>query len=250
MRSLISALLFLPVALFADYRPVPVTERYPLSQMQYQGTISVADPGQTDEALKAPMHFALVKLPNGEVYRLKTLDTLGKHYGRIIRIEPERLYIAEILPSCREPREWIVRMNYINSPATLFNPEYRMRTAECLDEGDIVVTDKSLDCAEGYCGIQFTLHNRLHHPVDVRYSIYASLDTKSENGSESSTNSSACDGVQRLGAKQRVTLKKFVKTQSRLNSVTISPDFGKDLPRDRCLGSKNQVSGIEVRFQR
>ena len=216
-------------------------ERYPLSEMQYQGSISAADPGQMDGAINAPVVYALVKLPNGEIYRLKLLETLGKHYGQLIRIEPERLYIAEILPSCQETSEWKVRMNYLDSPATLSNPEYRVRTTDCIDKDDIVVMEENLNCTENYCAIQFTLHNQLHHPVDVDYSINTSFSTKSVKGIETSTNSNACDGVQQIGAKQRITLKKYIKTQSSQNTVSISTGFstGQAPSRNRCLDSKD-----------
>lgn len=212
---LTTALLCYPLLLVARTYPLSATETYPLEEMQYQGTITVEPDAPNGKAIV----FALVKLPNGEIYRLHLGDKLGKNYGEIINIEPERLYVAEILPTCQEAGEWKMRMNYLKSQSSPVNPRYPLRTERCITQDDVAVKDQSMTCDGQYCAITFTLHNHLLHRVRARYEILASYQRRLETGDIATDEIMSCYGVQTLETNEEITRKNYIKTPYTLNTV-------------------------------
>ena len=160
-----------------------------------------------------------MKLPNGEIYRLHLHDELGKNYGKIINIEPGRLHVAEILPTCQETGEWKMRMNYLKLQGSPDNPRYPLRTEPCVTQEDVAVKNQSITCNGEHCAITFTLHNHLLHPVRVRYEILASHKRPLETGDIATDSMMNCYGFQALQANEIRTHKAYIKTPDKLNSV-------------------------------
>lgn len=235
MRLLIlTAMLCFSLPLVARTYPLPVTETYPLEEMQYQGIIAV----ESDTANGKGIVFALVKLPNDEIYRLHLGDKLGKNYGEIIMIEPERLYVAEILPTCQETGEWKMRMNYLKLQSSPVDPRYPLRTEPCVMEGDVEVKNQGIACNGQHCAIIFTLYNHLLHRVRVRYEILASHQRRSETGDIATDEIINCYGIQTLEAGAEITRKNYIKTPHKMNTIFIRIAFlssEEEVSRDLCM---------------
>lgn len=71
-------------------------ERYPLDSLKMVGTLQ-----QGDDI------WALIRAPDGILYRLKEGNHLGQHYGRITHIDEERIKLIEIIPA--EQGGWLER---------------------------------------------------------------------------------------------------------------------------------------------
>ena len=216
--------------------PLPVTESFPLEEMQYQGSITV----EPDTANGKAIVFALVKLPNGNIYRLHLHDHLGKNYGEIIHIEPERLYVAEILPPCQKPGEFKMRMNYLTLQGLPHNSRFPLRTEPCVAQEDVEVKQQSMACDGQRCAITFTLHNHLLHRTRVRYEIMASHQRRLETGDIDTDNLMSCYGMQTLEANDAITRKNYIKTAYKLNTVFFTIVFlgsEEEVSRELCLDS-------------
>jgi hypothetical protein len=231
---LLTVLLCYPLLLVARTYPLPDTQTYPLDAMQYQGTITVEPDTENGKAIV----FALVKLPNGDIHRLRLHDTLGKNYGSIINIEPERLYLAEVLPTCQETGGWKMRMNYLKLHDSPVNPRYPLRTGRCITQDDVAVKNQRITCDGQHCATTFSLHNHLLHRVRVRYEILASQERRLETGDIATDKIMNCYGLQTLQANEVMTRKAYIKTPDKLNSVLFMIAFvssEEEALREPCL---------------
>lgn len=202
--------------LLAQTRPPAVAETSELAEMQYQGIISA----------KNEVKYALVKMPGGNVHRLKVFSDIGKHYGRIVNIDLDRLYVAEILPKCQQPDEWRMRMNYLNLNNTEVNPRYQFRTETCFQHDDVEVINKELLCDKETCEVKFTLRNHLLHSIFAHYEIILSNERKTDTGQLMIGHSGRCQEVHRLVANETITKTNSLRAKDKANSVYIKIDLG------------------------
>lgn len=68
-------------------RPKGPLERYPLDTLRMVGTLQEGN--QT---------WALIRAPDGTVYRVKTGDYMGQNFGKITRITQSKVQLNEIVP--------------------------------------------------------------------------------------------------------------------------------------------------------
>ena len=69
-------------------RPRQPLEQFPLDALQMVGVLDFAG-----------AHYAMIKAPDGIVYRVAVGGYMGQNYGRVTRIEADRVDLEETVPN-------------------------------------------------------------------------------------------------------------------------------------------------------
>ena len=210
MKVYLLILLLLPsFVVVAESRRKEETERYELYEYRY------IEYREAEER-------AVILAPDGVKYALSVGHYLGKNYGEIKKIEPDKIQVVEVMPHCEEEGGWTQRINFLPYADTKLSPEYAIKLENCDMWEAITVKDENWDCSHEQCRVTFTLINNAAYPVDVTYHIDAKKPWNPARGAESLS----CRNAITLTARQTLSLTERFSIDVKPEEISLSANLG------------------------